>query len=287
MQQIRGRRHENRDSDGQDGFFDTGWGSISLKDVILPSRTRRQVTDIIAAADHQEKVFEEWGFGDLAGSGHSISALFKGESGTGKTMTAEAIAYELGRKLSTVRGSALISKWVGESEKNVVRVFRETGDNEVIFFDEAEAIFTSRVEINDAHSEMINRRVSCLLREIEMFNGVIILATNYSGLIDKAFQRRIRFKVDFPRPDRKAREAIWRVNVPEQVPLADDVDFALLAEEYDHTGGQIRGIILRAAFAAANRGGVVDMELIMQAAEDEVPFVRRMEIGFAREKEMH
>ncbi len=276
---FRGR--EESDSDGQEGYFDTEWSSVSMEDVVLPSRTRRQVMDIIAAAHHQEKVFEEWGFGDIAGSGHSISALFKGESGTGKTMTAEALAHELKRKLCTVRGSSVISKWVGESEKNIVRVFRESGENEVVFFDEADSIFTSRIEQDDSHAEMINRRISCLLREIELFRGVIILATNYPGLIDGAFQRRIRFMVDFPRPDGKAREAIWRINVPEKVPLADDVDFGFLAEEFDFTGGQIRSIILRAAFAAAGRGSEVDRELLLQAAGDEIPFVRRKEMGFS------
>ena len=272
-------------TDGQEGYFDTEWSRISMKDVVLPSRTRRQVMDIISAAHHQEQVFEEWGFEKVAGSGHSISALFKGESGTGKTMTAEAVAYELGRRLCTVRGSSVISKWVGESEKNIVRIFREAEDKEVIFFDEADSIFTSRIEQDDSHAEMINRRISCLLREIELFKGVIILATNYPGLIDNAFQRRIRFKVDFPRPDRKAREAIWRANLPGKVPLDDDVDLAFLAEEFDFTGGQIRSILLRAAFAAAGRGRGIDRELIIQAAEDEVPFVARKEIGFSYHEE--
>ena len=267
-------------SDGQEGYFDTEWSRISMEDVVLPSRTRRQVMDIISAAQHKEQVFEEWGFENVAGSGHSISALFKGESGTGKTMTAEAVAYELGRKLCTVRGSSVVSKWVGETEKNIVKVFREGGDKEVIFFDEAESIFTSRVEVDDSHSEMINRWISCLLREIELFKGVIILATNYPGLIDNAFQRRIRFKVDFPRPDRKAREAIWRTNLPGKVPLGDDVDLAFLAGEFDFTGGQIRSILLRAAFSAANRGSKLGQEHILQAAEDEIPFIARKNFGY-------
>lgn len=271
---------DDEEGDGEEGYLDIGWSSVSMNDVILPSNTRRQVMDIIAAVHNQEKVFEDWGFGEFAGSGHCISALFMGESGTGKTMTAEAIASELGRKLCTVRGSSVISKWVGESEKNVVRVFRESDENDVLFFDEAESIFTSRVEVDDAHSEMINRRVSCLLREIEMRRGVIILATNYPGVIDGAFQRRMRFKIEFPRPDREEREAIWRVNVPKKVPISDDIDFGLLAGEYDFTGGQIRSILLRAAFSAAEMGSNLGQELILQAAEDEIPLVEKKDFGY-------
>ena len=143
----RGRRIPFRrlsENEGTD-LFDTSRSSVFMKDVILPVRVERQVQDIIKAAEQQTKVFDEWGFGSGTGSERSISVLFQGESGTGKTLTAEAVASELNRKLCTVRGSSLISKWVGESEKNIVRVFREADENVLIFFDEADSIFTSRI----------------------------------------------------------------------------------------------------------------------------------------------
>lgn len=259
--------------------------SVRLEDVVLPPKLKMQIRDIINAARCKEMVFEEWGFGGTTESGQSISVLFKGESGTGKTLTAEAVATEVDRKLYTVRGSELISKWVGESEKNITRVFRESNENEVLFFDEAESIFTSRVEADDAHSEMINRRISCLLREIELYSGVIILATNYPSLIDKSFERRIRFKVTFPLPDREAREAIWRVNIPADAPLAEDVDFEELAEEFEFTGGQIWSVILRAAFSAASREVPLSRELLFTAAQEEEPFVVSRTIGFREMEE--
>ncbi len=279
----RGRRipFMRSDKDEENDLFDTSRGSVLMKDVILPGDVERQVQDIIKAAEQQTRVFDEWGFASGTGSGRSISVLFQGESGTGKTLTAEAVASELNRKLCTVRGSSIISKWLGESDKQIVRVFREADENVVIFFDEADSIFTSRIEMDDSHSDTINRRVSCLLREIEMFSGVVILATNYPGLIDTAFERRIRFKVSFPKPGSKAREAIWRVNIPDGAPVSDDVDFAELGEEYEFTGGQIQSVILRAAFTAASRGMSLNRELLRLAADDEKPFLRKGSIGFS------
>ena len=267
--------------DEETDLFDISRSSVFMKDVILPVRVERQILEIIKAAEQQTRVFDEWGFGSGTGSGRSISVLFQGESGTGKTLTAEAVASELNRKLCTVRGSSIISRWLGDSEKQIVQVFRGADENAVIFFDEADSIFTSRIEMDDSHSDTINRRVSCLLREIEMFSGVVILATNYPGLIDTAFERRIRFKVNFTRPGSKAREAIWRVNIPDGAPVADDVDFAELGKEYEFTGGQIRSVILRAAFSAASRGVSLNRELLCLAADDEQPFSRKRSMGFS------
>ena len=254
--------------------------SVCLEDVILPAEIMNQIKSIINAADKQDTVFNAWGFGEKIKSGQSVSAIFHGESGTGKTLTAEVIAGELNMKLCTVQTSSLISKWVGESEKNIASIFRDIDDRSVLFFDEADSIFISRMEEGSSTAEYINRRISCLLKEIESFKGIVILATNFPGLIDTAFERRIRFKVNFPRPDAAAREAIWLRNIPDNAPLAENVNFTELAQEYDFTGGQIRSVLLRAAFAAAGGGNSLNRELLVNAADEERPFNKESSFGF-------
>ena len=272
----------SRDADNSDTseLLDSCIPSVCMNDVVLPGKVMQQVQDIIAAANKKDTVFDEWGFGSRIKAGQSISAIFQGESGTGKTLTAEVIAGELNMKLSTVQTSSLISKWLGESEKNIASVFRKIDDKSVLFFDEADSIFTSRIDDGESHAEFVNRRISCLLKEIELFSGVILLATNFPGLIDTAFERRIRFKIQFPRPDATARETIWRRNVPDKAPLSDDVDFAELAEEYEFTGGQIRNVLLRAAFSAANREIPINQELLASASDEERPFTKNNSFGF-------
>jgi SpoVK/Ycf46/Vps4 family AAA+-type ATPase len=186
-------------------------------------------------------------------------------------MSAEVIAAELGLDLYTVNLATVVDKYVGETEKNLERIFSEAvGVNGVLFFDEADAIFGKRSEVRDAHDRYANIEVAYLLQRLETFAGLAILTSNFRQNIDTAFLRRIRFSIEFPRPDARAREAIWRQCLPESAPVADDVDFGALARRIELTGGHIRQVTLRAAYAAAAVGGSITMQQLLAAARAEL-----------------
>jgi len=196
-------------------------------------------------------------------------------------MTAEAIAGELGKALRVVRLDSVVSKYVGETGKNIAGLFRSArGSDTVLFIDEADALFSSRLVSGGHHARYINQEVNVLLAEIETFDGTLILATNRPEDIDPAFERRIPFHVRFPHPDSKARAAIWRATTPAEAPLAEDVDVDALAEMFDCTGGMIRNIALRAAFAAAGNGGVITQGILLEAGKSQIPLTGEREIGF-------
>ncbi len=256
---------------------------VSLNDVVLPDMVKQQVRAITAAARKRSTVFSTWGFGRKLSLGKAITVLFAGESGVGKTMTAEAIAFELGQNLYPVSLPATVSMWVGQTEKNLAAVFAAAREAQaILFFDEADALFSARLEEGNHHAHYINQQVNVLLTEIEKFDGMVILATNRAEAIDQAFERRIRYRISFPKPDAVAREAIWRGLIPPEAPLAAEVDFAILAKDYDFTGGTIKNVVLRAAFAAATNGQVINMADLRQAAEEEEPLQKAAAIGFAR-----
>jgi SpoVK/Ycf46/Vps4 family AAA+-type ATPase len=255
---------------------------VTLADVVLPEQTRRQVEAFVAAARKRSTVYSAWGFGDKMSLGKTLSALFVGDSGVGKTLTAEAVAAELGLALHVVRLSSLTSAYVGQTEKNLTRLFesaKETGET-LIFIDEADSLFRARLDEGNHHAHYINQQVNCLLTEIEKFDGIVVLASNRPESFDPAFQRRIRYRITFPKPDESAREALWRTLVPEQCPMDDDVDFARMAREHEFTGGTIRNVLLRGAFEAATNGMVLTEALIRQCAEDESPLKEERQIGF-------
>lgn len=221
-------------------------------DIILPADTLAQLREMVNTVRQRPTVYGAWGFDRKLALGKGLNALFAGESGTGKTMAADVMAGALGLDLYKIDLSALVSKYIGETEKNLDRIFSEAAtSNAILFFDEADAIFGKRSEVKDSHDRYANIEISYLLQRMEAYDGVVILATNLRANLDEAFTRRLHFAIEFPFPQPADRERIWRVNVPPETPLAADVDFRLLAERFELAGGSIRNIILAAAFLAA------------------------------------
>lgn len=240
--------------------------TYSWDDLVLPQATEQRLRDLVAAVRLRHEVFETWAFGRLSGGHPGIRALFSGPSGTGKTMAASIVAADLDLDLHRVDLAAVVSKFIGETEKNLERVLAaaEAGTS-VLFFDEADALFGKRSEVHDAHDRYANLEVAFLLQRLEAFDGVVILATNLPGNLDNAFARRLQFHVEFPLPDQAARERLWRLAVPPQAPVSPDLDPAGLAERFTLSGGDIRSATLTAAFLAAGAGEPIGMAHVMLA----------------------
>jgi SpoVK/Ycf46/Vps4 family AAA+-type ATPase len=259
--------------------------TVSLQDVILGPETRMHVDEFLCAARNTRTVMSSWGFGQKASRGNGIVALFSGPPGVGKTLTAEAIAGELGKSLQLVRLDAIVSKFVGDTAKNISSLFRSARDGDaLLFIDEADALLGSRLDAGDHHSRYINQEVNVLLSEMELFKGVLVLATNRPGDIDSAFERRIQFHVRFPAPDRDARAAIWRALIPQQAPIASDVNLDELADRFAFSGGAIRNIILKAAYAAAGNGQVITQSMLLAGAARQEPLRQELDIGFGQKE---
>lgn len=239
-------------------------------DLVLPKDTLAQLQEFCQQVRYRTRVYGDWGFGQKLSLGKGIIALFTGPSGTGKTLSAEILANELGLDLYKVDLSSVISKYIGETEKNLSRVFQDAEEsNAILFFDEADALFGKRSEVKDAHDRYANIEINYLLQRVEEYEGVIILASNMSKNIDAAFLRRIHFCIEFPFPDEGNRLSIWRGTFPHQAPLASDVDFEFLARKFKIAGGNIKNIALAAAFRAAEDGGVIGMEHLVAALKRE------------------
>lgn len=244
---------------------DVGW-----EDLVLPQNVVRQLREVAARARHRHSVMGEWGMRRGGGRGRGVVALFAGESGTGKTMSAEVIAGDLGIDLYTVNLATVVDKYVGETEKNLERIFGEAdGVNGVLLFDEADALFGKRSEVSDAHDRYANIEVAYLLQRIESFDGLAILATNLRANVDEAFTRRLDAVVDFPVPEEPERLALWDACLGRRLPRADDIDLAFMARSFKLAGGAIRNIALTAAYFAAERGGPVRMEDLVVATQRE------------------
>jgi ATP-dependent 26S proteasome regulatory subunit len=239
-------------------------------DIVLPSDAMNQLRELCERVEWHERVFDEWGFDRKLSRGRGTTALFSGGSGTGKTMAAEVIASALGLDLYRIDLARVVSKYIGETEKNLDRVFKAAaGANAVLLFDEADALFGKRSEVKDAHDRYANIEVAYLLQKMEEYEGVGILATNLADHLDEAFTRRLAFHVYFPFPDEAARLEIWQRAWPAETPVAASVDRATLARELRFAGGSIRNVALAAAFAAAGNGGIVDLNHIRHAARRE------------------
>jgi vesicle-fusing ATPase len=237
-------------------------------DLVLPPEQKRALREIVANVRQRATVYERWGFAAKSLRGLGISALFAGASGTGKTLAAEIVAKELRLDLYRIDLSQVVSKYIGETEKNLQRVFAaaETA-GAVLLFDEADALFGKRSEVKDSHDRYANMEVSYLLQRMESYRGLAILTTNLQQALDPAFRRRIRFIVEFPFPDESERAAIWERVFPAATPVCG-LDATRLAR-LNVTGGNIRNIALGAAFLAADEGSAVTMLHLLRTARAE------------------
>jgi AAA+ superfamily predicted ATPase len=241
---------------------------VGWDELILPEAQTATLRQIGAHVRNRLKVYREWGFADRGARGLGISALFAGESGTGKTMAAEVLARELQLDLYRIDLSAVVSKYIGETEKNLRRVFDAAeGSGAILLFDEADALFGKRSDVKDSHDRYANIEVSYLLQRMESYRGLAILTTNLKAALDVSFQRRLRFVVHFPFPDQALRESIWRSAFPSRTPL-DAIDTGKLAR-LNVTGGSIRNIAINAAFRAAELEEPVSMGHLLHAAHHE------------------
>jgi len=234
----------------------------------LPAEEEQLLRQIEGQVAHRAAVYDTFGFRDRMNRGLGISVLFAGESGTGKTMAAEVLANALGLMLYRIDLSAVVSKYIGETEKNLRKLFDAAeGGGAILFFDEADALFGKRSEVKDSHDRYANIEINYLLQRMEAFGGLAVLATNLKSAMDTAFLRRLRFVVNFPFPGASERAAIWSGVFPGGTPLGD-LDYARLARLH-LTGGSIQNIAVNAAFSAAEAGGHVTMPVLLAAARTE------------------
>jgi AAA+ superfamily predicted ATPase len=240
------------------------------EDLVLPKDTFAQLHEFCQQVRYRALVYGDWGFAQRLSLGKGLIALFSGASGTGKTLSAEILAHDLGLDLYKVDLASVVSKYIGETEKHLERVFEDAQDsNAILFFDEADALFGKRSEVKDAHDRYANIEINYLLQRVEEYEGVIILASNMRKNIDEAFLRRLHFSIEFPSPDEAHRRRIWEIIFPPQAPLADDIDFAFLARKFKITGGNIKNIAITAAFFAAEAGDSIHMEHLILALKRE------------------
>lgn len=259
---------------GLDGLAQRIETRVSMDDVVLPSGQKSMLTDIINQLLQRERVYSDWGFGSSHQRGQGLVALFAGESGTGKTFAAEAIANAAELDLYRIDLATLISKYIGETEKNLKRLFDAAdASGAVLLFDEADALFGKRSEVKDSHDRYANIEVSYLLQRVEAYRGLAILTSNMKGALDRAFLRRIRFVVNFPFPDQAARADIWRRQFPPQAPMGE-VDVEGLAR-LNLPGGNIRNIAIAAAFKAAATNSLIGQGQLMAAAREEFAKLER------------
>lgn len=239
-------------------------------DIVLPEDRFQQMREVCNYVRHRVRVYNEWGFGRKLSLGKGVNALFAGPSGTGKTMAAEIIAGELVLDLYKIDLSTVVSKYIGETEKNLARIFDEAEtSNAILFFDEADALFGKRSEIHDAHDRYANIEVSYLLQKMEEYEGVVILATNFRKNMDDAFVRRMHFTIEFPFPSELQRLRIWNKIWPEETPRSAEIDLDFMAHNFDIAGGNIRNVALAASFLAADDGQRVTMNHLIHATRRE------------------
>lgn len=237
--------------------------------LVLPPEQKALLQQITNQVSQRNRVYEEWGFRNQMNRGLGINALFSGASGTGKTMAAEVIANTLGLDLYRIDLSTVVSKYIGETEKNLSKLFDAAEDSgAILFFDEADALFGKRSEVKDSHDRYANIEINYLLQRLESYTGLAILATNMKGALDKAFVRRLRFIVDFPFPNNMQRQEIWEKVFPMDAPLDESFDYKRLAK-LDLTGGNIHNVAMNAAFLAAQENSKITMPLILNAARTE------------------
>jgi SpoVK/Ycf46/Vps4 family AAA+-type ATPase len=247
------------------------------EDIVLPEDGINSLRELANTIRWRSVVLDEWGVGKRLMPYAGVSALFAGPPGTGKTLAAQVIAADLRMDLYKIDLSTVVSKYIGETEKNLERIFSQAkNSNAILFFDEADSIFGKRSEVKDAHDRYANIEVGYLLQRMETYDGVVILATNLRSNMDDAFTRRIQFIVDFPFPDEKERQQIWNVLFPPEVPRMDDIDLDEFGNRYKLTGGSIRNVIISASFLAASENSSVTNHHLNHAIRREMQKMGRL-----------
>src|SRR5262249_14702615 len=245
--------------------------SQTWDDLVVPDDTGRTIAELVGQLRHRSTVLGRWGFQRKLGKGLGTTALFSGEPGTGKSMVAGLVANELGLELYQIDLSRVLSKWIGETEKNLAKVFdaAETG-HVVLLFDEADSLLGKRTtDTKSANDRYANIETNYILQRLEQFHGVAILTSNLESSIDPALSRRLSFELRFPFPDEEQRAEIWRRMLPAELPVEGEIEYPLLAERFELSGGYIRNIVLRAAYLAASEGRGLGMAHLIRAAEHE------------------
>ncbi|MEU8758933.1 ATP-binding protein [Streptomyces sp. NPDC048659] len=244
--------------------------AVGWDDLVLPAATRRRLEELAVRARHRDRVLGRWGMRPGGGRGRGVIALFAGPSGTGKTMSAEVVAADLGMDLYVVDLSTVVDKYVGETEKNLERIFTEAAAvNAVLLFDEADAVFGKRAEVKDAHDRHANIESAYLLQRMESFDGIAVLTTNLRANLDEAFTRRLDVIADFPLPDTAQRLALWERCLGGRLPRAADLDLGFCADRFELAGGSIRACAVTAAYATAAADEPLTMERLVTAVAQE------------------
>ena len=245
-------------------------GNRRFSELKLPKPQYEQLRRICRMVEAREEVMEQWGFGRKFSYGNGISVLFYGAPGTGKTMAAQVLATELGRPLYRVDLSQLISKYIGETQKNIGKVFDEADRCDcILLFDEADAIFTRRSDVSDAQDRYSNAETAYLLQRIEQYAGISVLATNLLQNFDEAFRRRISYMVHFPMPDASLRKELWEEIFPADTPVDPEVDTCLLAQAFEISGAAIKNAAMHGALEAASEHSPVKMKHLLAGIQNE------------------
>lgn len=247
-------------------------GIYTMDDLILPRRQKEKLLHICSRIRHRKHVYEDWGLAEKSPYGNGVSMVFAGPPGTGKTMAAQVVAAELGMDLYRAELSAVVDKYIGETEKKLNRIFEEAEKSmAVLFFDEADVLFSKRTEIRESNDKYNNMEIAFLLQKMEEHEGVSILATNYLQNFDEAFRRRVCDIVDFPMPDMPSREKMWRNMIPARLPAAEDIDYPFLARQFQVTGSVIKNAVVYSSFLAAESPGqTLTMEMLLQGIAHEL-----------------
>lgn len=246
------------------------------QDIILPEAQLQQLQEVCGHVKYRSLVYGDWGFDRKLALGKGLTVLFSGSSGTGKTMAADVIAGELGLSLYKIDLSTVVSKYIGETEKNLSSVFQEAeSSHSILFFDEADALFGKRSDVKDAHDRYANIETGYLLQRMEEYEGIVILATNLQKNMDDAFIRRLQFSINFPFPNERDRLRIWKNVFPDTLPLSSQLNLDLIAKHFELSGGSIRNVALAAAFLAAEDGKVVKKKHLVHAIKREYQKIGR------------
>ena len=253
--------------------------SVTWDDLVLPTVVDQQLHELSTRARHRDRVVGEWRMGTKGARGLGVTALFAGDSGTGKTMSAEVVAGDLGFDVYVIDLSTVVDKYIGETEKNLDRIFTEADRvNGVLLFDEADALFGKRSEVKDARDRYANVEVAYLLQRMERFDGLAILTTNLRSNVDEAFVRRLDAIVDFPMPEEHHRRRLWQRNLTAELPVEDDLDLGFLARQFRISGGNIRNVCVTAAYLAAAEDRRVGMADLIRATEREYRKLGRLTV---------